>query len=175
MLADVGCRYVIAGHSERRALYGESDALVVAKVKRALDVGLTPVLCVGESESEREAGQTLEVVARQLNALWDQLSVADLGSLTVAYEPVWAIGTGKTATPEQAQEMHAYSRQMVAEILEYGVAGNIRILYGGSCKPGNAREIIGQQDVDGGLIGGAALTAADFVGIIDGAEAAAGA
>jgi len=169
MLADVGCRYVIAGHSERRALYGESDALVVTKVKRALDVGLTPVLCVGESESEREAGQTLEVVARQLNALWDQLSVADLGSLIVAYEPVWAIGTGKTATPEQAQQVHAFIRSVFAE-KDANLSNEMRILYGGSVKAANAAELFSQADIDGGLVGGASLNAQEFSAICRAAE-----
>jgi triosephosphate isomerase len=175
MLAEAGCGWVIIGHSERRQYQREGDELFVDKINSAFDAGLKVIFCYGELLEERRIGREKDVVRDQLKGVLARLPRADADNLVLAYEPVWAIGTGETATPEQAQEMHAYSRHMVAEILEYGVAGNIRILYGGSCKPGNAREIIGQPDVDGGLIGGAALTADDFTGIIDGAEAAAGA
>lgn len=169
MLADVGCRYVLAGHSERRALYGESNSAVVSKVARAIECGLIPVLCVGESESEREAGQTLDVIAAQLDALWEQLSVEQLDSLIVAYEPVWAIGTGKTASPEQAQEVHAFIRGVFAQRSE-ALAGGMRILYGGSVKAANAAELFSQADIDGGLVGGASLNAQEFSAICRAAE-----
>jgi len=175
MLAEAGCSWVIVGHSERRQYQNEGDELFVDKINCAFDAGLKVIFCYGELLEERRVGREKDVVRDQLRGVLPRLPRADATNLVLAYEPVWAIGTGETATPEQAQEMHAFSRQTVAELLEYGVAANIRILYGGSCKPGNAREIIGQPDVDGGLIGGAALAAEDFVGIIDGAEAAAGA
>jgi triosephosphate isomerase len=157
MLADLGCRYVIVGHSERRQLYGESDGLVARKFAAARAAGLTPILCVGETLAEREAGRTEEVVARQLGA------VAFAGGV-LAYEPVWAIGTGKNATPEQAQEMHAFLRRQVPS--------DTVILYGGSVKPQNAAAIFAQPDVDGGLIGGASLVADDFVAILRAAREA---
>jgi triosephosphate isomerase (TIM) len=157
MLADFGCRYVIVGHSERRQLCGESDALAAAKFAAASAAGLTPILCVGETLAEREAGRTEAVVARQLGA------VKSFGRAVLAYEPVWAIGTGRTATPEQAQEVHAFLRK--------NVSSETRILYGGSVKAQNAAELFAMPDVDGGLIGGASLVAKDFVAI---ARAAAG-
>ena len=164
MLQDFGCRYVLVGHSERRALYGESDAAVAARFVAAQAAGLVPVLCVGESLAEREAGITQAVVARQLKAVLDVAGVAALARSVVAYEPVWAIGTGKTATPEQAQEVHAQIRAQIAAA-SAEVAAGLRILYGGSVKPGNAAELFAKPDIDGGLIGGAALLAADFLGI----------
>lgn len=164
MLQDFGCRYVLVGHSERRALYGESDAAVAARFVAAQAAGLVPVLCVGESLAEREAGITQAVVARQLKAVLDVADVAALARAVVAYEPVWAIGTGKTATPEQAQEVHAQIRAQIAAA-SAEVAAGLRILYGGSVKPGNAAELFAKPDIDGGLIGGAALLAADFLGI----------
>jgi len=164
MLQDFGCRYVLVGHSERRALYGESDAAVAARFVAAQAAGLVPVLCVGESLAEREAGITQAVVARQLKAVLDVAGVAALARAVVAYEPVWAIGTGKTATPEQAQEVHAQIRAQIAAA-SAEVAAGLRILYGGSVKPGNAAELFAKPDIDGGLIGGAALLAADFLGI----------
>jgi triosephosphate isomerase (TIM) len=151
MLAEFGCRYVIVGHSERRHVFGEGDRLVAAKFAAARKAGLVPILCVGETLAEREAGRTEEVVARQLDA------VAFSGAV-LAYEPVWAIGTGKNATPEQAQAVHAFLRRKVP--------ADTRILYGGSVKPQNARDIFAMPDVDGGLIGGASLVAEDFLGIV---------
>lgn len=164
MLVEFGCRYVLVGHSERRALYGETDAVVAAKFEAAQMAGLVPVLCVGETLAERESGKTGEVVARQLSAVLGRLSVAAMASAVVAYEPVWAIGTGVTASPTQAQEVHAAIRAQVAA-LDVVVAGGLRILYGGSVKPQNAMELFGQSDIDGGLIGGAALVADDFLTI----------
>lgn len=164
MLQDFGCRYVLVGHSERRALFGETDGVVAAKFAAAQKAGLVPVLCVGETLAEREAGLTAAVVSRQLAAVLDAQGVAALASAVVAYEPVWAIGTGVTATPQQAQEVHAAIRSQVAA-LDASVANGLRILYGGSVKPQSAAELFGQADVDGGLIGGAALVADDFLAI----------
>jgi len=164
MLKEFGCRYVLVGHSERRALYGESDAVVVAKFAAAQAVGIMPVLCVGESLAERQSGLTAVVVSRQLSAVLDLLGVAALESSVVAYEPVWAIGTGMTATPGQAQEVHFAIRSLVAA-QNAVIAGGLRILYGGSVKPQNAKELFAQADIDGGLIGGAALVADDFLAI----------
>ncbi len=170
MLADIGCRYVLVGHSERRALFGESDDKVAAKFMAAQKAGLTPVLCVGESLAEREASGTQEVVARQLDAVIEKAGVAALGRAVVAYEPVWAIGTGRTATPQQAQEVHAFLRARIAG-RSRDVAAGVRILYGGSVKPANAVEIFAMKDVDGGLIGGASLVADDFLAICKAAAA----
>ncbi|KAF4533626.1 hypothetical protein B566_EDAN005673 [Ephemera danica] len=164
MLGDFACRYVLVGHSERRSLYGESDAQVAAKFVAAQRGNLVPVLCVGESLSEREAGRTMAVVARQLSAVIDLAGVASLASAVVAYEPVWAIGTGMTASPAQAQEVHAAIRAQVADH-DPRLADALRILYGGSVKPQNALELFSQIDIDGGLIGGAALVADDFLAI----------
>jgi triosephosphate isomerase len=164
MLADFGCRYVIVGHSERRAYHAESSELVAKKAVAALDAGLTPIVCVGETLAEREAGQTFVVVRNQLGAVLDLVGER-LNQIVVAYEPVWAIGTGKTATPDMAQEVHARLRAQMAEQNAI-VAGGVQILYGGSMKPDNARELMAQPDIDGGLIGGAALKAADFLAII---------
>jgi triosephosphate isomerase len=162
MLQELGCRYVIVGHSERRTLHAESDQLVADKAKAALAHGLTPIVCVGETLQEREAGQTNEVVQRQLAAVIQALG-ADLTRIVVAYEPVWAIGTGRTASPEQAQEVHAALRAQLAAANPQ--AAELRLLYGGSVKPDNATVLFGQPDIDGGLIGGAALKAADFLAI----------
>jgi triosephosphate isomerase len=164
MLADCGARWVIVGHSERRALYGETDALVAVKTARALALGLRPIVCIGETLAEREAGRTLDVVQRQLAAVLAQATVAQLAGGAVAYEPVWAIGTGRTATPQQAQEVHAAIRAQLARS-DAAAAAQVRILYGGSVKPGNAAELFGQPDIDGGLIGGASLVAKDFAAI----------
>ena len=164
MLRDLGCKYVIVGHSERRALYGESDALVAEKYGRALREGLVPILCVGELLEERDAGHTEQVVARQLDAVLTRSGVADLGRGVVAYEPVWAIGTGRTATPEQAQEVHGFIRGRIAGH-DPGVAAGLRILYGGSVKGSNAVGLFAMPDIDGGLIGGASLLAEDFLAI----------
>lgn len=164
MLNDFGCRYVIVGHSERRALYGESDSQVAEKFAAAQAAGLTPILCVGETLEERESGVTETVVARQLQAVLDKSGVAALAQAVVAYEPVWAIGTGRTATPDQAQAVHAFIRSLVAG-LDAGVADGLIIQYGGSVKAGNAAELFAQPDIDGGLIGGAALNADEFLAI----------
>ena len=170
MLTDFGCTYVIVGHSERRTLYGEGDELVARKYAVARAAGLKPILCVGETLEEREKGVTEEVVARQMDALLDLEGVAALADGVIAYEPVWAIGTGMTATPEQAQDVHAFIRKRVAQH-DGGVAAGLRILYGGSMKPGNAVELMAKADIDGGLIGGAALKAEDFLGICKAADA----
>jgi triosephosphate isomerase len=169
MLNDFGCKYVIVGHSERRTYHAESDQLVAKKYAAARAAGLVPILCIGETLEEREAGTTNEVVARQLDAVIALEGVDALADGVIAYEPVWAIGTGKTATPEQAQEVHAFIRGRVAE-KSADVAQGLRILYGGSMKPGNAAELIGKPDIDGGLIGGASLKAEDFLGICTAAE-----
>lgn len=164
MLLDFGCRYVIVGHSERRSLYGESDELVAKKYMVAQAAGLTPILCVGESLDERESGVTEQVVARQLDAVIAAAGVTSLAKAVVAYEPVWAIGTGKTASPEQAQAVHAFIRGKIAA-LDAAVADGLVIQYGGSVKASNAAELMAQPDIDGGLIGGASLVADEFVAI----------
>ncbi len=164
MLNDFACKYVIVGHSERRTYHAESDELVAKKYAVARAAGLVPILCIGESLEEREGGITEEVVARQLDAVIGLEGVDALAEGVIAYEPVWAIGTGMTATPEQAQEVHAFIRSRVAA-KSADVAEGLRILYGGSMKPDNAKELIGKPDIDGGLIGGAALKAGDFLGI----------
>jgi triosephosphate isomerase len=164
MLKDFACTYVIVGHSERRTYHTESDDLVAKKFAIARAAGLVPILCIGETLEEREAGITEKVVARQLDAVIDLEGIDALAGGVIAYEPVWAIGTGKTATPEQAQEVHAFIRSRVAA-KSTAVAEGLRILYGGSMKPGNAKELIDKHDIDGGLIGGASLNAADFLGI----------
>jgi len=164
MLKDVGCSYAIVGHSERRALYHEDDALVARKFVAAQSRGLTPILCVGETLAEREREQTLAVITRQLNAVLDVAGVAALAHAVVAYEPVWAIGTGQNATPAQAQQVHAFVRRAIAD-RDAKIAAELRILYGGSVKGGNAAELFEQADVDGGLIGGASLKADEFLKI----------
>lgn len=164
MLLDFHCRYVIVGHSERRALYGESDAVVAKKFAVARAAGLVPILCVGETLAEREQGVTEQVVARQLQAVIDLEGVTALADGVIAYEPVWAIGTGKTASPEQAQEVHAYIRRSLAAS-DAAVAEQVRILYGGSMNASNAAALLAQADIDGGLIGGASLKAEDFLTI----------
>jgi triosephosphate isomerase (TIM) len=164
MLADFGCRCVIVGHSERRALYGETDAQVARKFVAAQRGGLLPILCVGETLAERESEATEMVVARQLDAVIDLAGVSALTKAVVAYEPVWAIGTGRTATPDQAQAVHAFIRSRIAK-RDAAVAAELRVLYGGSVKAGNAKELFAMPDVDGGLIGGASLVAAEFLAI----------
>jgi len=164
MLTDVGCKYAIVGHSERRSIYGESDACTASKFAAARKAGLVPILCVGELLEEREQGITEQVVARQLDAVIDLEGIGTLGGAVIAYEPVWAIGTGKTATPEQAQEVHAFIRSKLAG-LDSGVAEKVQILYGGSVNGGNAVELFAMADIDGGLIGGASLKADDFLTI----------
>lgn len=165
MLASVGCQYTILGHSERRQYYGETDAKLVDKVRLALDAGLDVILCVGENLEEREAGRHFEVCETQIKNVLYTLSAEDMKHIVVAYEPVWAIGTGKTATAEQAEEIHAFIRKTIAEKFGADIAEDTTILYGGSCKPSNAKELFAQKDIDGGLIGGAALKADDFIGI----------
>ncbi|HEX5353654.1 MAG TPA: triose-phosphate isomerase [Rhodanobacteraceae bacterium] len=164
MLRDVGCSAVLAGHSERRQYHHESDGQVATKVAQALAHELVPVLCVGETLDEREAGQTAEVVSRQLGVVVAHCGIAAFERIVVAYEPVWAIGTGLCATPAQAQEVHALLRSQLAGD-DARIAGSTRIVYGGSVKPGNAAELFAQADIDGGLIGGAALQATDFLSI----------
>jgi triosephosphate isomerase len=165
MLIDLGCRFVILGHSERRTLCGETDAIVNAKTKAALDAGLVPIVCVGETLEEREAGRTQAVVTTQIRDSLAGVSAADLERIVVAYEPVWAIGTGKVATPQQAQEVHALIRGLLAGLASPAVAAKIRIQYGGSVKPDNAADLASQPDIDGALVGGASLKADDFLGI----------
>lgn len=164
MLRDVGCAAVLAGHSERRQHHHETDAQVAAKVAQALEHALLPVLCVGETLDEREAGDTSAVVSRQLGAVLAHCGIGAFERIVVAYEPVWAIGTGRTASPAQAQQVHALLRSQLARD-DARIAGSTRIVYGGSVKPGNAAELFAQTDIDGGLIGGAALQATDFLAI----------
>ena len=164
MLAECGCEYVIVGHSERRSIYRESDEEVAGKFSAALRGGLKPILCVGELLEERESGQTESVVGRQLDAVINSNGVESFANAVVAYEPVWAIGTGKTASPEQAQAVHAFIRRRVANESEQ-IAAGLQILYGGSVKPDNAADLFSMNDIDGGLIGGAALNSSDFLAI----------
>lgn len=165
MLKDVGCEYVLVGHSERRALYGEDDQLVARKYAAALGKGLIPILCVGEQLAEREAAASTQVVGRQLAAVVNLCGVQALAGGVLAYEPVWAIGTGRTASPEQAQQIHAFLREQVG-LQDVKIASELRILYGGSVKAGNARELFTMPDVDGGLIGGASLKSDEFLAIV---------
>ena len=165
MLCSVGCDYTILGHSERRQYYGETDAKLVEKTKLALAAGLKVILCVGENLDEREAGKHFDIVSNQTKAVLYNFTAEDMKNIVVAYEPVWAIGTGKTATAEQAEEIHACIRKVLADKFGAQVADDTTILYGGSCKPSNAKELFAQPDIDGGLIGGAALKAEDFIGI----------
>jgi triosephosphate isomerase len=164
MLKDIGCEYVIVGHSERRALYGETSAQVAAKFVAAQAAGITPILCVGETLEEREAGATEKVVDEQLDAALEAAGIEAFAAAVIAYEPVWAIGTGMTATPEQAQDVHRHIRGRL-EALNAEVAAGVQILYGGSMKGENAAGLLAQPDIDGGLIGGASLKAADFLAI----------
>jgi len=164
MLRDVGCRYVIVGHSERRSLYGEDDRLVARKFVAAQSAGLTPILCVGEQLADREAGSTYEVIQRQLDAVLAIVDVAALARAVIAYEPVWAIGTGRNATPDQAQDVHAFIRGRIAA-RDAKIAAALPLLYGGSVKAGNAGELFAMPDVDGGLIGGASLKPEEFLAI----------
>jgi len=164
MLVEFGCSQVLVGHSERRTLYGESDGDVAARFAAALAAGLQPVLCVGETLDERESGQTEAVVARQLDAVLDQSGIAAFANAVVAYEPVWAIGTGRTATPEQAQAVHAFIRDKLSA-LDAIIAGQLRILYGGSVNGSNAADLFAREDIDGGLVGGASLKVEDFLAI----------
>ncbi len=166
MVRSAGADYVIIGHSERRSIFGEDDAMLNKKVKMALENNLIPIFCCGEVLEERESGQLFEVVKTQIETALFDLDKGNFDKIIIAYEPVWAIGTGVVATPEQAQEMHAYIRQLVREKFGEMPAENLTILYGGSCKPSNARELFANPDVDGGLIGGASLNAEDFFAIV---------
>ena len=172
MLTDFGCRYAIVGHSERRSIFGDTDEIVARKHAAALKAGLTPILCVGESLSARDADATEEIVATQLDAVIERSGAAGLAQSVIAYEPVWAIGTGKTASPEQAQAVHAYIRRRVAAH-DAAVAGGLRILYGGSVKASNSAQLFSMPDIDGGLIGGASLIASEFAAICRSAAQAA--
>ena len=165
MLVSAGCEYTILGHSERRQYYGETDEKLVEKTKLALGAGLKVILCVGENLDEREAGKHFDVCETQIKNVLYNFTEEDMKSIIVAYEPVWAIGTGKTATAEQAEEIHAFIRKVVADKFGAQVADDLTILYGGSCKPSNAKELFAQPDIDGGLIGGASLKADDFIAI----------
>ncbi len=170
MLRDLEIGFVLVGHSERRAIYSESDAMVAAKVNKALEKGIVPVLCVGETLEERQSGEMQAVIESQVRAVLDSASIAAFAQIVIAYEPVWAIGTGETATPEQAQEVHAFIRNLLAEH-DAKIASRTTILYGGSVNAGNAAELFAMADVDGGLVGGASLKAADFSAICQAAQA----
>lgn len=170
MLRSVGCRYAIIGHSERRQYFAETNETVNKKIKQALAHDLRPIVCVGETLDERNGGRATEVVGRQLDGALAGITAGDSAHLTLAYEPVWAIGTGETASPEQAQEMHAFIRRRFEERFDAEAAGAVEILYGGSVKPQNAAELFEKEDVDGGLIGGASLKAADFAAIVQAAR-----
>jgi len=169
MIADFGCRYVVVGHSERRNLFHEDDQVVAAKAGAVLEQQMVPIVCLGESLEERESGTTERVVARQLQAVMEKIGVDGLGKSVIAYEPVWAIGTGKTATPEQAQAVHAYLRALVAH-KDAGVAKSLTMLYGGSVKAANAPALFEMEDIDGGLIGGASLVVDEFMAICRAAD-----
>ena len=173
MLVDLGCKYVILGHSERRHVIGEGDEIINKKVHSALDAGLLPIVCVGETLPQRESGETLEIVQSQFNGALNGVSQQQIPSIVIAYEPVWAIGTGKTATTQQAEEVHADLRKLIEERYNAGSAAQVRILYGGSVKPGNSGELLAQPNIDGALVGGASLKAADFMAIIGSAVATA--
>lgn len=170
MLAEMGVEYVIIGHSERRQYFGETDQTVQARVRAALDAGLKVILCVGEVLEQREQGITEEVVALQTKVALGGVSEEELSRIVIAYEPVWAIGTGKTATADQAEEVCAFIRSVIAKLYSKAAADALTIQYGGSMKPGNAKELLSKEDVDGGLIGGAALVASDFAAIIEAAR-----
>ncbi len=170
MLSEFGCEYVILGHSERRSMFGDTDALVAQKFVSVQAASLTPVLCVGETLDEREAGDAEKIIGAQLDAVIEVAGIAAFVNSVVAYEPVWAIGTGKTASPQQAQDVHSFIREKLAA-LDSGVAESLRVIYGGSVKPGNAEELFGMADIDGGLIGGAALNSEDFLAICAAASA----
>ena len=169
MLKSVGCEYVILGHSERRHIFGETDEVINKKIKKALAAGLKPIFCVGELLEERESGTTNDVVKRQILKGLDGISADDMKNIIVAYEPVWAIGTGKTASPAQAQEVHEFIRDLIEIDYSLEVANDLVIQYGGSVKSENAKELISQKDIDGALVGGACLKAGSFLGIIKGA------
>lgn len=169
MLKSVGCEFVIIGHSERRTIFRETDGFINEKLKAALAAGLNPIFCIGETLEEREAGKEKEVLKKQLSEGLDEISVDQMRKIIIAYEPVWAIGTGKTATPSQAEEMHDYIRNYIKDDFTDEIAANLIIQYGGSVKPENARELLSQKDIDGALVGGACLKADLFIGIIESA------
>ena len=166
MLKDVGCQYVIIGHSERREYFSETDEMVNKKIHAALSVGLSAMVCVGESLEQREKGKTFDIIGNQVKSSLEGCREKEMESIVIAYEPIWAIGTGKTATPDQANEVHSFIRQTLSETISPGVAEATRILYGGSVKPSNAKELMSQSDIDGALVGGASLTADSFSEII---------
>jgi len=166
MLKDVGCQYAIIGHSERRQYFGETNETVNKRLKAALDASLIPIVCIGETLEERDADKTLTVIEKQVKEGLAGISSGEMEKIVIAYEPVWAIGTGKTATPEQAQEIHQFIRGMLAQVFDEGVAEGIRILYGGSVKPDNVDQLMSQKDIDGALVGGASLKADSFARII---------
>ncbi len=166
MLKDVGCTYAIIGHSERRQYFGETNETVNKRIRAALKADFTPIVCIGEVLSQREAGETLNVIGNQLKEGLAGFQKEDIGKMVIAYEPVWAIGTGKTATPEQAQEVHKFIRDWIKDNVSDDISKELRILYGGSVKPSNIKELIQQPDIDGGLVGGASLDAASFVDIV---------
>ena len=174
MLLDVGCRYVILGHSERRHIMNETDEFINAKVHKALELGLEPIICVGEKLEQREAGETKDLVAAQVEGALANVAEARMDTVTIAYEPVWAIGTGKTATPEQADEVHGVIRDLIADMYSRSVADDLVIQYGGSVKPHNAEELLKKENIDGALVGGASLKAETFVPIIQTAVSVAG-
>ena len=170
MLKSVGCEYVILGHSERRQYYGETDAKINLKAKKALANGLLPIICVGETLKERESGTTEKVVTTQVKGVLEGIPASEMERVTIAYEPVWAIGTGKVATPAQAQEVHAHIRGLLSQLFSRGLADRVVVQYGGSVKPDNAAELLAQHDIDGALVGGACLKADSFAGIFKAAN-----
>ncbi|MEE2642847.1 MAG: triose-phosphate isomerase [Planctomycetota bacterium] len=170
MLKDIGCRYVILGHSERRHVMGETDEIINKKVKVALESGLTPIVCVGETLEERESGTTMAVIESQFKGSLEGLSPEQVGEIVIAYEPVWAIGTGKVATPEQAEEVHSDLRKLLETSYNAEISAKVRIQYGGSVKPGNAADLLSQPNIDGALVGGASLKADDFAAIVTAAQ-----
>lgn len=170
MLKSVGCEYVILGHSERRTIFGETDQVINKKIKKALSSGLKPIFCIGETLQERETNVTFDVIRRQVVEGLKEVSAEEMATVILAYEPVWAIGTGKTASPAQAQEVHAFIRGLLTELYGNVVADTVVIQYGGSVKPDNAVELLGQPDIDGALVGGACLKAESFIAIINAAQ-----
>ncbi len=169
MLKSVGCKFVILGHSERRHIFGETDEIVNKKIKQAVNNGLNPIFCVGETLEERESGKEFEIIEKQITSGLSGISAEDFNKIVIAYEPVWAIGTGKTASPEQAQEIHKFIRELISKLYSQLHAENVRILYGGSVKPNNAADLLSQSDIDGALVGGACLQAESFLQIIEAA------
>jgi len=165
MIRDAGCAYVIIGHSERRQFFHETDETVNRRLKSALNASLIPIVCIGETLAEREADKTFSIIERQIRSGLIDLSLDEIGKVIIAYEPVWAIGTGKTATPEQAQEVHGFIRKLIAQLFSREIADRMRILYGGSVKPDNIDQLMAQADIDGALVGGASLKAEDFARI----------